>query len=72
MTASSARRQLSGEEIIGGEDEAMRRLAGHVDAARWAALREEIERAFVSTDKLNLDRKQAMLGVFFAIEELTR
>jgi hypothetical protein len=35
-------------------------------------LREEIERAFVSTDKLNLDRKQAMLGVFFAIEELTR
>jgi len=72
MTASSARRQLGGEEIIGGEDEAMRRLAGHVDAARWAALREEIERAFVSTDKLNLDRKQAMLGVFFAIEELTR
>src|SRR5271165_5882726 len=68
MTASSARRQLGGEEIIGGEDEAMRRLAGHVDAARWAALREEIERAFVSTDKLNLDRKQAMLGVFFAIE----
>src|SRR5271166_2200874 len=72
MTASSARRQLGGEEIIGGEDEAMRRLAGRVDAARWAALREEIERAFVSTDKLNLDRKQAMLGVFFAIEELTR
>jgi DNA polymerase-3 subunit delta' len=72
MTASSARRQLGGEEIIGGEDEAMRRLAGRADASRWAALREEIERAFATTDKLNLDRKQAMLGVFFAIEELTR
>ena len=72
ITSSSARRQLEGEEIIGGEDEAMRRLAGRADPARWAALREEIERAFVSTDQLNLDRKQAMLGVFFAIEELTR
>jgi DNA polymerase-3 subunit delta' len=65
ITASSARRQL-------GEEEAMRRLAGRADAARWAALREEIGRAFASTDQLNLDRKQAMLGVFFAIEELTR
>jgi hypothetical protein len=50
----------------------MRRLAGRADAARWAALREEVERIFASTDQLNLDRKQAMLGVFFAIEELTR
>ena len=72
IAACSARSQPSGEEIIGGEDEAMRRLAGRADASRWAALREEIERAFATTDKLNLDRKQAMLGVFFAIEELTR
>jgi DNA polymerase-3 subunit delta' len=72
MTASSARRQRGGEEITRGEEEGMRRLAGRADAARWAALREEIEQAFASTDQLNLDRKQAMLGVFFAIEELTR
>ena len=72
LAALSARRQPGGEEIIGGEDEAMRRLAGRADAARWAALREEVGRVFASTDKLNLDRKQAMLGVFFAIEELTR
>jgi DNA polymerase-3 subunit delta' len=72
LAALSARRQPGGEEIIGGEDEAMRRLAGRADAARWAALREEVERVFASTDQLNLDRKQAMLGVFFAIEELTR
>jgi DNA polymerase-3 subunit delta' len=72
MTASAARRRLGGEEIIGGEDEAMRRLAARADAARWAALREETERAFTTRDQLNLDRKQAMLGVFFAIEELAR
>jgi DNA polymerase III subunit delta' len=72
MTARSARRQLGKEEIIGGEDEVMRRLAARADAARWAALREETERTFSSTDQLNLDRKQAMLGVFFAIEDVAR
>ena len=72
IAACSARSQPSGEEIIGGEDEAIRRLAARADAARWAALREEIKRSFASTDQLNLDRKQAMLGVFFAIEELAR
>ena len=72
ITVCSACPQRGGEPIVDGEDEAMRRLAGRADAARWAALREEIEHAFASTDQLNLDRKQAMLGVFFAIEELTR
>jgi DNA polymerase III subunit delta' len=72
LTALSARRQRGAEEVIGREDEAMRRLAGRANAARWAALREEVEHTVASTDRLNLDRKQAMLGVFFAIEELTR
>jgi len=35
-------------------------------------LRGEIEGSLASTDQLNLDRKQAMLGIFFAIEELAR
>jgi DNA polymerase-3 subunit delta' len=72
MAAISARRQLGGAKIIGGEDEAVQRLAGRADAVRWAALRDEMERTFARTDQLNLDRKQAMLSVFFAIEELTR
>ena len=38
---------------------------------RWA-LREEIGQSFARTDDLNLDRKQAMLGAFFAIEALAR
>ena len=50
----------------------MRRLAGHADAARWAMLRDEIEGSFARADGLNLDRKQAMLGAFFAIEALAR
>ena len=50
----------------------MQRLAAAGDPARWAALRAEIERGFASTDQLSLDRKQAMLGAFFAIEALAR
>ena len=36
-------------------------------AERWAALRDEIGRSFARTDALNLDRKQTILGAFFAI-----
>jgi hypothetical protein len=39
----------------------------HTTAARWAALRDEIGRSFARTDALNLDRKQTILGAFFAI-----
>jgi DNA polymerase III subunit delta' len=72
ITVCSLRPQLGAEEIVDGEDEAMRRLAARANAARWATLRDDIERNFAATDQLNLDRKQAVLGVFFAIEELAR
>ena len=60
------------EELIAGEGEAMRRLAARADPARWADLRDRIGRDFADTDQLNLDRKQAILGAFFAVEELAR
>jgi DNA polymerase-3 subunit delta' len=41
-------------------------------AARWAELREEIGQSFVRTDALNLDRKQTILGAFFAIDGAAR
>jgi DNA polymerase-3 subunit delta' len=72
ITVCSVRPQLGGEEIVGDEDEAVRRLAARANSARWATLRDDIERNFAATDQLNLDRKQAMLGVFLAIEELAR
>jgi len=72
VTATSARRRLVGEQIVGGENEVIGRLAARADAARWAASREDMERSFAATDELNLDRKQTILGVFFAIDELAR
>src|SRR4029078_2523541 len=41
-------------------------------AARWAELREEIGQSFARTDALNLDRKQTILGAFFAIDGTSR
>jgi DNA polymerase-3 subunit delta' len=39
-------------------------------ALRWAALRETIGDDFARADGLNLDRKQTILGAFFAIERM--
>lgn len=64
--------QTPGSEIVAGEGAAMQRLAARADPARWAALRAEIERSFDAADDLNLDRKQTMLGAFFAIAEVSR
>jgi DNA polymerase-3 subunit delta' len=44
------------------------RFGNRAMAARWAELREEIGQSFVRTDALNLDRKQTILGAFFAID----
>ena len=51
---------------------ALRRLGARAPAARWAELREEIGQSFARTDALNLDRKQTILGAFFAIERVAR
>jgi DNA polymerase-3 subunit delta' len=57
--------------VVAGEGEAMRRLAG-ADPARWASLRRDIDENFAAVRELNLDRKQAMFGAFFAIAEAAR
>jgi len=64
--------QLEDEDPVAGEREAMQWLFQRADPARWAAVRERIELGFADTDQLNLDRKQAILGAFFAIEETAR
>jgi DNA polymerase III subunit delta' len=38
------------------------------EAARWARLRDDIADDFARADGLNLDRKQTILGAFFAID----
>ena len=56
-----------GEILPGAEGEAAGRV--RAPAARWAGLRDEIADRFARTDGLNLDRKQTILGTFFAIGE---
>jgi DNA polymerase III subunit delta' len=50
----------------------LRRLGGRAPAARWAQLREEVEQSFGRSEALNLDRKQAILGAFFALDGAAR
>jgi DNA polymerase III subunit delta' len=72
LAADAARGCLRAAEIVAGEGAAMLRLAGRADPTRWARLHEEIEANFVAARELNLDKKQTMLGAFFAIEAMAR
>jgi DNA polymerase-3 subunit delta' len=72
MIAYAARGRLGAVDLFAEEAEAVQYLAARADPAQWAALRDQIGRDFVNTDLLNLDRKQAILGAFFAIEGLAR
>ena len=54
--------------VLSTETPVLRRLGTRAPAARWAALRGEIEESFARSDGLNLDRKQTILSAFFAIE----
>jgi DNA polymerase-3 subunit delta' len=51
-------------------DIVLRRLAARAPAASWVELREEVAAGFARGEALNLDRKQTILGAFFAIERL--
>src|SRR5215469_17402924 len=72
MITSGARHQPGAGEMIAGQVEVIQRLAARADAGRWVALRDEIGQRFIDTDLLKLDRKQALLGAFFAIAETAR
>ncbi len=72
MVVRAAGRPFGADEVIAGEGEVMQHLAACADPARWADLRDRIGRDFDNTDQLNLDRRQAILGAFFAVEELAQ
>jgi DNA polymerase III subunit delta' len=69
--AASGGRGHVAAAVVAEEAGMLRRLAG-ADPARWACLHREIEETFAAVRELNLDRKQAMLGAFFAIAEAAR
>jgi DNA polymerase III subunit delta' len=70
IAASGGRGQ--GAAAVGAEEAAMLRRLAATKPARWACLHREIEENFAAVRELNLDRKQAMLGAFFAIAEAAR
>jgi DNA polymerase-3 subunit delta' len=73
MVVWLARGQSDTDDLVASEEGAvMQHLAIRADPGRWAALRDQINSDFASADELSLDRKQAILGAFFAIEELAR
>jgi DNA polymerase-3 subunit delta' len=72
LAAGSARGGSAGFAIIPEETGAMQRLGTAGGAAQWAACRDEIERSFAAARELNLDKKQTLLGAFFAIVETAR
>ncbi|HEY3912355.1 MAG TPA: DNA polymerase III subunit delta' [Stellaceae bacterium] len=59
-------------ETVTGERAAIEALAAAAGPARWADLQAKIAGDFVAAQELNLDRKQVLLGAFFAIEETAR
>jgi DNA polymerase-3 subunit delta' len=58
----------SANDIAASENAAFRHLATRTSATVWAELRGQISENFARADALNLDRKQTILGAFFAIE----
>jgi DNA polymerase III subunit delta' len=61
----------AGAELPGPLAEAERAVMRRLPAAapRWSELRDTVTHRFARADGLNLDRKQAILGAFFAIAE---
>jgi len=66
--AVTAARHTAEAGVATADAAVLHRLGGRAPAARWAELRAEIGQSFARTDDLNLDRKQTILGAFFAIE----
>jgi DNA polymerase III subunit delta' len=71
LAATAIRGPPAGEIYAGGQA-AIERLARRAPPARWAELRATVAASFVAARELNLDRKQTLLGAFFAIDEAGR
>ena len=55
-----------------GEGATMRRLAGRRGLDQWVEVWEKLTQLFAQADGFNLDRKQAVLNAFFALEAAAR
>lgn len=59
-------------EVVPGEAAVMNRLLASADLERWLEVWEKVTSLFARTDAVNLDRKQAMLTAFLAVERLAK
>jgi DNA polymerase-3 subunit delta' len=59
-------------EVVPGEGAVMSRLLSAAGLERWLELWEKVSALFGRTDAVNLDRKQAILTAFLAIERLAK
>lgn len=58
--------------VIGGEDEAMARLAQRAGLERWCEVWEKVCDLFSAADAVNLDRKQVLISVFSSLQATSR
>lgn len=59
-------------EVVPGEAAVMGRLLSGASLEQWLEVWEKITALFARTDAVNLDRKQAVISAFLAVERLAR
>lgn len=62
-------RQRTEPEIVPGESALIARLLRSNSLEQWVAVWEKTQQIFSQTDRVNLDRKQALLTVFLGMEQ---
>lgn len=62
----------AGPEVLAGESTAILGLAGRIGAVRLVELWEEASNLFERTDAVNLDRRHAIMSMFYKIESAAR
>ncbi|HWA48815.1 MAG TPA: DNA polymerase III subunit delta' [Dongiaceae bacterium] len=72
MARASATGNLPNPELFQGESALIQRMAAAASLDRWLELWEKVSRLFDRVNSVNLDRKQAWLAGFLAIEGLGR
>ena len=72
MVALAGGGEADENAVLPGEAEAMRRLAGRRNLDQWVEVWENLTHLFAEANSINLDRKQVVLNVFFALEAAAR
>jgi DNA polymerase III subunit delta' len=72
LVRAGARPGIALAETVAGEARLMERLLATASLERWLELWEKVTALFARTDAIALDRKQALLTAFLAVERLAR